>query len=349
MNRLRSLFSLSIVLAILGACSGGNVTSNLPPSVTTQTHGRIVAPTGDTESELRANIAQAQAAGDTVRVVNVTDGSATHMFSPYALIVRSSKALIVFAYKQVFVWRLDRMSVSYGGTTVALNTLPSVATPTLDAQVTSQGTVRRPRARAAYCPDCALLYSAQNEKVAQIGRGLQDAWQVNPEYVAFQSTAKTRAPQFITPFGYKSRCQISPGAASCYLPYGGGGGSGGGGASTGSTCATQVPSVFATPGFTSVPAGLKYQAPIPGKLTAVGFTYVVPVNTFSVNTAVHFFLPDGASGEAARGTSAVITRTSSTFVDKVVDSDQQWSSTHGVFSLSSSSVVLYSGVMSSHC
>src|SRR5579872_2644519 len=199
MYLIRRNLPVSMILVILSACSGGSTTSSLPQPVTAQNHGRIVAPTGDTESELRANIAQAQAAGDTVRVVSVTNGSATHLFSPYALVVRSSKALITFAYNQVFVWPLDRMSLSYGGTNLALNTLPSVTTPILDAQVQSSGKVNRPKARAAFCPDCAALYSAKNAKISQIGRGLQDSWQVNPDYVAFQSTVKTRAPQEFVP------------------------------------------------------------------------------------------------------------------------------------------------------
>jgi hypothetical protein len=163
-------------LSILAACSGRGTVA--VPSSSEQTNAKIVAAYGNSEAELGQTIADASVLGKTARflTVNYLGGfsvsPASHLFSPDAKVVRTSTALMVAAYQKVYVWRLADVQLVYGDASVAVEDIPLVQQPEVDAlmeQVLAKVSTASSRRLAnnhrrsnpsLACPDCLLIFKS---------------------------------------------------------------------------------------------------------------------------------------------------------------------------------------------
>ncbi len=158
---------------------------------------KIVAVTGRTPSELKANAQAASERGLSVRLVTIRTPSGSADYSPYAAVVRSEKALLVRAYGRVYAYQLASAKVFYSGAPdhpIEAASLPLVHTPSIDAAFAGDGKVGADTAtKAKLCGSCDFLLGVTKG----LWSSAKDPWQVKPDYAFWkpgtdQNIANTR-------------------------------------------------------------------------------------------------------------------------------------------------------------
>jgi hypothetical protein len=116
---------------------------------------RGVAIIGDSRAELQSGISAAEAARKNPLFVVVRVDSRVHLFSPYAQLVRSDRALVVRAFSSILTFPLTA-SVEFDGKAVDVASLPHVAFS---------------------APAGARLNARDFNSVTDAWNGLKDPWQ----------------------------------------------------------------------------------------------------------------------------------------------------------------------------
>ena len=215
-------------VAVLAACGSQHLRMTPPMTAqgaqsqhsSSQSTGRLMAAIGDTQAELLANIQEISAGGNQPAYVTVKTAKARHTYSVYAQFLRTAQTLIVRAYGHVSLFPLAKVQLAFGtsDSPVALIDLPVVQEPSFDSLMALEGPSWSSRSGAAgriggvgetprdvgsgpviappsaTCPKCAAL-AAINQNLRSIAakwNGLKDAWQVNPQYVAFAPASDSR-------------------------------------------------------------------------------------------------------------------------------------------------------------
>jgi hypothetical protein len=158
-----------------------------------------VAVVGDTEAALDANIRAARSAKLDPHYIVVSAKSRDYEFSVYHRVLRSKRALIVRAYKRIFVFPISAVKLRYypSGNAIRAADIPRLDDGVFDIAVqrymrlTQHGRasqVFRPTNRAkkqAICADCASVLISPR-KIMHFGKAWSSystPWQASPDYV----------------------------------------------------------------------------------------------------------------------------------------------------------------------
>ncbi len=246
------VFGLVIIyFAILSTATHAGVI-NRGTNGTVRVGSEAVGIGADTEADLRDGINLATRLGEKPRYLMVAAPTRRYYFSVYAQLVRTQHALIIRAYRRIYVFRIGAVSVTYSGVRQPLlpELFPAVSAPVIESTTaTSLPQIEQRsqpyaagRARAAVCPDCVmLLVNARHLQVSHLWSSKLDPWQVHPDYVFQKVQIAQRTRDYgVEPVCAQSNpnCYCNAATSTCYYPpgYGGSGGGsfGGGGGGTGS-------------------------------------------------------------------------------------------------------------------
>ena len=200
------------LLAILVAAAGcgGSSHGNLASPTTVAPESNAVSVAGLSPSDLESNISAARAAGKSVRYVSVQTPTGTDVYSVYAQIVRSDRALLVRTYGRIQVYALATTKLVYSAAPnkpVDVTTLPLVVAPNVDKAFAGNAALGvSATTRAQLCSNCAfvLLRTQSSVQVSTAAWPVaQDPWQLSIDYVFWKpgsdgaiAMANKRMPMF---------------------------------------------------------------------------------------------------------------------------------------------------------
>jgi hypothetical protein len=241
-----------MTLLLLAACSSpGTANTRSPAPPARQPDGSIVAAFGDDEVQTRQSIDAATRAGKIPRYVTISTTSASHVFPPYAQILKTSSTVVARAYGRMYVWRAQGTTVSYSAAAKDVkDTLPLAEAVKLDKLAARSHQTALTKLGKSVCGDCLLILGGapRGRRQTDPWAALKDPWQVAPDYTFWNAGVAVANAQSATRKTSNNFCEVTPIGPNetyiggCYYyytyyqpyqypyPRGGGGGGGGGGA-----------------------------------------------------------------------------------------------------------------------
>ena len=160
----------------------------------TPPHGAasIVPADGKSPAAVMRSIADAESHGQTSRFVTVVTANNRYVFTPHDLIVKTKNSVLVEAYSRLYVFPLIGTTISYSGSSapVGFDGIPLVSADELDAHIAQHNgkpdaVLNAVPGKKDVCSDCAVILGGRQASSRQNKwAGLQDAWQVHPDYAA---------------------------------------------------------------------------------------------------------------------------------------------------------------------